>query len=256
MKPDLQRIEETLSRLQIRHPEAAQPGSDHASTESDSLEVLPTSKLLTVPTASCDIPPGVGPEPLPPALHPDHPTKSPALPPFTPPEPHNPRQATHPGLALGILKEIETSISSWHRELKQLQIQIEEVYMEGPIVDGWLESHPADPSSPPPSLLRHAEIDRLLNYVEMISNQSPNALGELPRADYRLCGLDADGQLWTRPCPADQVAQVSLAIARFQKLRQLLKRKQYLESRLSQLSESLVTVHSQLQDPTSAHRWS
>jgi hypothetical protein len=37
-----------------------------------------------------------------------------------------------------------------------------------------------------------------------------------------------------------------MAIARYQRLRLLLSRKQYLETRLSQLAETLVTVHGQL----------
>ncbi len=38
-----------------------------------------------------------------------------------------------------------------------------------------------------------------------------------------------------------------MAIARYQKLRQLLGRKQHLETRLSQLAETLVILHSHIQ---------
>jgi hypothetical protein len=71
---------------------------------------------------------------------------------------------------------------------------------------------------------------------------------ESPRVGYRLCGLGADGQLWSRPCPLEQVPQLSLAIARHQKLRQLLAQKQHLENRLNQLSQTLVELHGQLQE--------
>jgi hypothetical protein len=86
-----------------------------------------------------------------------------------------------------------------------------------------------------------------MDYVQEVLNQ-PDAkvTCESPRTGYRLCGLDAAGQTWSRPCPPDQVASVSLAIARYQKLRQLLTRKQDLETRLSQLAETLIVMHSHL----------
>ncbi|MBC6419123.1 MAG: hypothetical protein GDA44_10230, partial [Prochloron sp. SP5CPC1] len=61
---------------------------------------------------------------------------------------------------------------------------------------------------------------------------------------YRLCGIDSDGNLWYRPCPSEQVAEVGMAIARSQKLKQLLKRQQDLDSRRSRLTESLVLASS------------
>ena len=65
--------------------------------------------------------------------------------------------------------------------------------------------------------------------------------------DYKLCGVDAVGQVWSRPCPVEQVPSVSIAIARHQRLRQLLGRKQSIENRLSQLAETLVMLHSYIQ---------
>ncbi|HEY9653359.1 MAG TPA: hypothetical protein V6C95_22050, partial [Coleofasciculaceae cyanobacterium] len=85
------------------------------------------------------------------------------------------------------------------------------------------------------------------DYVqELLNSSEPDVTCETPRTGYRLCGLDGAGQFWSRPCPADQVPSVSLAIARHQKLRQLLSRKQDLETRLSQLAETLVVMHSHL----------
>lgn len=54
--------------------------------------------------------------------------------------------------------------------------------------------------------------------------------------------------MWTRPCPSEQVAGISMAIARYQKLRQLLGRKQYLELRLNQLAETLVMLHGHIKE--------
>ncbi|MCU0570517.1 MAG: hypothetical protein MUF49_28580 [Oculatellaceae cyanobacterium Prado106] len=194
--------------------------------------------------------------------------KVPSLPKTKPAAISRHRHAVNPNLAVNLLKEIEAKVVSWQLELEQIILQIQAVYLEGPIVDGWLESQSAD-SQPPsaeatkPSVsvatLRHAEIDHLMNYVEEICNtsQTPSpsftvssatpTSEESPRADYRLCGLDADGQLWQRPCPMQQVPYVSLAIARYQKLRTLLGKKQALETRLNQLIQSLTVLSSQIQ---------
>jgi hypothetical protein len=86
-----------------------------------------------------------------------------------------------------------------------------------------------------------------MDYVEEICAQQAKISSQSSSTGYRLCGLDASGTVWTRPCPPDQVASVSMAIARYQKLRQLLGRKQYLETRLSQLAETLVVLHGHLQ---------
>lgn len=159
------------------------------------------------------------------------------------------RHATDPALALGILREIEGTLLSWQRELQRLQLEIQELHMEGPIIDGWLESRPTQPATSPPEaeFIRHAEIDALMGYVNTICDTAPESMiQDMPRAGYRLCGLDADGKVWFRDCPPERVPQVSLAIARCQKVRQLVTRKNDLESRLSKLAEHLVSVHSEL----------
>ncbi len=157
------------------------------------------------------------------------------------------RHATDPALALGILREIEGTLLSWQRELQRLQLEIQELHMEGPIIDGWLESQPTTPPPPEAEFIRHAEIDALMGYVNTICDTAPEGMiQDAPRAGYRLCGLDADGKVWFRDCPPERVPQVSLAIARCQKVRQLVTRKNDLESRLSKLAEHLVSVHSEL----------
>ncbi len=178
------------------------------------------------------------------------------------------RHATNPNLAMSLLKDIETTIVAWQLELEQITLQIQAVYADGPIVEGWLESqashvqHQPSASSADMATLRHGEVDRLMDYVEAIctSNQvaqsqaqpasqtpSDQASEEPSGTAYRLCGLDADGRLWSRSCPIQQVPYVSLAIARYQKLRILLSQKQTLENRLNQLIQSLTVLSGQIQ---------
>lgn len=178
----------------------------------------------------------------------------PALPRTKPPSFSSHRHAVNPNLAIGLLKEVETVVVGWQLALEQTVLEIQALYMEGPIVDGWLESHPSgSPQVMQPigaATLRHAEIDRLMDYVEEICRtpHAPDA-SEASRTGYRLCGLDADGQLWSRPCPSQQVPYVSLAISRYQKLRILFAKKQSLENRLNQLIQNLTLLHGQMQDP-------
>lgn len=178
----------------------------------------------------------------------------PALPRSKPPSFSSHRHAVNPNLAMGLLKEVETVVMGWQLTLEQTVLEIQALYMEGPIVDGWLESHPSgSPQVMQPigaATLRHAEIDRLMDYVEEICRSPhPSDGSEASRTGYRLCGLDADGQLWSRPCPSQQVPYVSLAIARYQKLRLLFAKKQSLENRLNQLIQNLTLLHGQMQEP-------
>jgi hypothetical protein len=177
----------------------------------------------------------------------DNDGKSPALPKFKTPSFTSHRNAANPALALNLLQEIQESVSLWQKELQKIVKQIQDIYIEGPIVNGWLESQPQESEPGGTATLRHAEVDRLMDYVEEICAAQENVSFQSPRTGYRLCGLDSSGQVWSRPCPPDQVATVSMAIARYQKLRQLLGRKQYLETRLSQLAETLVVLHSHIQ---------
>ncbi|MCP6761260.1 MAG: hypothetical protein NHB32_21565 [Fischerella sp. CENA71] len=172
--------------------------------------------------------------------------KTPSLPKFKTPSFTNHRNAANPALAMNLLQEIQEIVGAWQTELHKIVRQIQDVYLEGPIVNGWLESH-TDNEPKGSATLRHAEINRLMDYVEEICAQQAKISSQSSSAGYRLCGLDASGTVWTRPCPPDQVASVSMAIARYQKLRQLLGRKQYLETRLAQLAETLVVLHGHIQ---------
>ncbi len=170
--------------------------------------------------------------------------KTPNLPKFKHPSFSSHRHGANPALATNILQDIGQHITGWQTELQTIIEQIQKIYLEGPIINGWLESHVKEPEPGGTATLRHGEVDRLMEYVEEICRNPDQS----PRTGYNLCGLDAAGKVWSRPCPADELPIVSVAIARYQKLRQLLGRKQYLETRLSQLAQSLIVLHSSLPD--------
>lgn len=172
--------------------------------------------------------------------------KVPSLPKLKTPSFTSHRNGANPALAMNLLQDIQESVSAWQRELQKIILQIQDIYLEGPIVNGWLESHDREAEAGGTATLRHAEVDRLMDYVEEICDQSKVSC-QSPRAGYHLCGLDASGKVWSRLCPPDQVASVSMAIARYQKLRHLLGRKQYLETRLTQLAETLIILHGHIQ---------
>ncbi|MBD2254342.1 hypothetical protein [Nostoc parmelioides] len=173
--------------------------------------------------------------------------KTPSLPKFKTPTFSSHRHGANPALAMNMLQEIQEIVAGWQQELQNILQQIQDIYLEGPIVNGWLESNPSEAEAGGTATLRHAEVDQLMNYVEEICANDGKVPHQTPRTGYHLCGLDNSGRVWSRPCPADQLASVSMAIARYQKLRQFLGRKQYLETRLSQLAETLVVLHSHIQ---------
>jgi len=238
MKPDLKRIETTLHQLAEHSP--------IDENDSNSLWEDQTATLEDSPSTQASRPPSFSMTVLPFPAQKQH-GKTPVLPKFKTPNISNHRHGANPALAMNLLQEIETIVAGWQQELQVVLRQVQDVYLEGPIVDGWLESHTREQEEGVMPL-RHAEKDRLMDYVQEMSQPDAKVTCESPRTGYRLCGLDADGQLWSRPCPPDQVPSVSVAIARYQKLRQLLTRKQYLETRLNQLAETLVVLHSHLSE--------
>jgi len=126
----------------------------------------------------------------------------------------NPHRHSHnPLFPLSLLQDIAAIVEDWQAQLENLHQQVQALYLDGPIVDGWLEAE--------------ATLDGVIQ-------------------GYRLCGLDDQGQMWARPCPPDQLPGVSTAIARYQHLRQLLAQKQALEVRFQQLGETLAMVRGNL----------
>jgi hypothetical protein len=166
------------------------------------------------------------------------------------------RHDANPALALKVLQDIQMAVEGWHGELKQTVQQIQALYMEGPIVDGWLETIESSPAPSPSvqtdaALLRHGDPQALSTYVERLCEALEDNPGATePSAtepqtatagtpSYRLCSLNPDGQLQSMPCPPEQVSTLSLAIARHQKLRQLLDQKRFLEAKLKRAVEVL-----------------
>jgi len=272
MKPQLQRIETALQHLVGKRPPPP-PSTDESRGLPPRLGVrsnpAPPPRPITPPPAATGLPsmrsrsaPNNAPPPHWAKANPP-PRPAPSSPSFDlrpqspqhqtpPPPPANPQasQITHvpagplnqnhrqvnPALATNLLREIEAVIVGWQRELKQILMQIQNLYLEGPMVDGWLECQDPDPTKTLPPNAR-AQIE---------ANYGNNVSYEFPRPGYRLCGRDREGRIWSKACPPQQVASVSMAIARYQKLRQLLKKKHNLEQRLSQIAETLVLVHSRL----------
>jgi hypothetical protein len=173
--------------------------------------------------------------------------KTPSLPKFKTPSFSNHRHGANPAFAMNLLQDIQETVGGWQTELQVILQQIQDIYLEGPVINGWLESNPQESELGGTATLRHAEVERLMDYVEEICGPSDKVSDHSSCTDYRLCGIDAAGKVWSRQCPVEQVPNVSMAIARYQKLRQLFGRKQYLETRLSQLAETLVALHSHIQ---------
>lgn len=139
--------------------------------------------------------------------------KEPSLPKVKTPGFTQHRHSSNPCFAMSLLQDIATVVNQWQLELEEVHNQIQAIYMEGPIVDGWLEA-------------------------------DTGADGSVQ--GYRLCGLNQNGQLWSRPCPPDQLPGLSVAIARYQTLRQTMAQKHRLEVRLKQLGETLAVLRSRL----------
>jgi hypothetical protein len=153
------------------------------------------------------------------------------------------RQNIDPARAADILQEIGEIVTRWQQQLKEVLQEIQALYEEGPLIDGWLESH-AQSATPNFAAPSKAKLDGLMNYVEALKDDRVSY--QTPRTGYRLCGIDESGQVWSQDCPSDQVADVSLAIARYQKLQQLLVCKQNLETRLEGITETLMMMRSSL----------
>ena len=160
------------------------------------------------------------------------------------------RNAPNPALAASLLQDMLTIATTWQQELATIVQTIQTTYLEGAILDGWLESL-GTPSQQDDKTqaFRHADISQLVSFVEKLQTGKiqPQDIHAVP-SNYRLCGINPDGQLWSYPCPPDQVPAVSMAIARHHKLRQLRIRQADLETRLTHFSEDLVRLHSQLKD--------
>ncbi|MEL6139684.1 MAG: hypothetical protein AAFR42_20040 [Cyanobacteria bacterium J06628_6] len=163
------------------------------------------------------------------------------------------RHEVNPAIAFNLLNDLQSAITRLQHQLRQVVGKIKALYAEGPVVNGWLESSTdtadtasSDPSAPtdPSALFRHGDVEDLIAYVQAIEPQetpltvpTTSQPDESPR--YRLCQLDATGQVRSQLCPPEQVPTVSMAIVRYQKLSKLVSQKQTLEAKLRQVVDTL-----------------
>lgn len=160
------------------------------------------------------------------------------------------RHDANPALAIKVLQDIQHAVEGWHQELRQVVVDIQALYLEGPIVDGWLEA--VEPPPPAASaldtaILRHADPVDLSGYIDQICQAADQGTAAtVGSTQYRLCTLDADGRRQCLPCPPQQLSTISLAVARNQKLRQFLNHKNYLEARLKRAVDALSVVRDDL----------
>lgn len=167
------------------------------------------------------------------------------------------RHEVNPAIALNLIKDIQTLTLSWQEQLRQVVQSIHLLHTQGPMINGWLESSLEAPGSgasgctPESALFRHGDTQALMRYVESLTHgDSGDQLQVKPSsqaAQYRLCFLDDHGQVCSQICPPEQMATVSTAIARYQKYRQLMGQKQYLEAKLQQTVDELTSVRAKLQ---------
>jgi hypothetical protein len=152
------------------------------------------------------------------------------------------RNDANAALALDLLRDVQEAIVGWHQALRDTLLDIQQLYMAGPIIDGWLESVNRQATQADleehAAVLRHGDPQQVADYIEKISQQS-QADETLGGTQYRLCSLDADGQMQCQLCPPEELGVISQAIARNQKLRQLVSQKHYLEAKLKRAAEAL-----------------
>jgi hypothetical protein len=228
MKANLQRIEKTLNYLSQNSFTQEQQHSawDSMPSQDQQRQKSPVNRSSSVSMTVTPMPKR-------------HHSQTPALPKVTAPSVTQHRPQANPAMAMTVLKDIEHMVISWQQQLQQTLKTIQEVYSEGPIVNGWIESVTQNQNISD----KDREQTPMMDYVTEIVSQPD---GNFTVADYRLCGLDAEGKLWSRPCPPQQIAKVSMAIGRYHKLCKLLNQKQDLEKRLTQLTETLMVLQDHL----------
>ena len=212
MKADLNKILAALQQLE-QNPNVSKSRPLATSNLDSSVGITSETSKASQPDASAPIPP----------LQPN--SQAPALPIFNSTSAEN-APAQEPSLVV-------TTPPISTQDLQQVIQQIESLYREGPIVDGWLESYACEST---PSNDNTVDMATPLEYVKAAGSlKQDQVICEAPRSCYRLNGVNPTGQQWSYPCPIEQLPSVSLAIARYEKLLQLLDRKHDLEARLKSL---------------------
>ncbi|WP_009631761.1 hypothetical protein [Synechocystis sp. PCC 7509] len=209
MKADLNKIKAALQQLEQNPNISKSPTLTTSNQDTTASPLEPT----------CEAAPDIS-KPIPP-LQPNR--KAPTLPTFN---------SSSEEKAVEKVPSLEISLPpTLMQELQQVVQQIENLYREGPIVDGWLESYPCD-STPSNDEYPINDAATSLEYVKAAGSlEKDKVICEAPRSCYRLNGV-SKGQQWSYPCPIEQLPSVSVAIARYEKLLQLIGRKQALETHL------------------------
>lgn len=127
------------------------------------------------------------------------------------------RHGANPHFVLDVLQGLQGHALQWVGQLQDVQREIQNIYLEGPLVNGWLESATTG---------QREETGTVLTPAEM-------------KGGYCLCGLDEFGKLWSKACPVEELPAVSVAIARYHRLKKLLTKKQGIEDKLKGLTKSL-----------------
>lgn len=130
------------------------------------------------------------------------------------------RHQSNPHYALDVLDKLRDYSLQLVAQLQETQRKIQDVYLEGPMLDGWLQSATTG---------QKEATDKVLTPAAMAGG-------------YCLCGLDEFGKLWSKPCPVEEIPAVSLAIARYHRLKKLLVKKQEIEGKLNGLVETLEAI--------------
>jgi hypothetical protein len=200
MKEALKRIQETLDRLETLKQSTAKPPTTDRSISFQILPVAPKAELPPPPAPKNDR-----------LQLPQFPVGSVEMSPVG--------ETT---VERSPIEQLLIEQSRSAQSLEQVVRQIQALYHEGPIVDGWIDAAPTAP-----------ELD---DEVEEIVFERPDLSCEsdasLSLTNYHVCGVDESGQQWSYPCPVDQLLELSVAIARYHKLQELLAQKRQLEERL------------------------
>lgn len=152
-------------------------------------------------------------------------------------EPILPNFGTDGGGESNLLSAEQTDITVLEAQLQQLLCQIQELYLAGPLVDGWLEANSLTPE-PSNAMVCYDSVEDLSDCMLDVRKFAQGKVScESQGSSYRLCGIDKFGHQWFHPCPMEQLPSVTIAIARYQQLRQLLHHKQEVEARLYKLRE-------------------
>lgn len=126
------------------------------------------------------------------------------------------------------------AVATCEAQLRRIVAQIEDLYLSGPIVDGWLESRLQVPE-PAVTTSSQDTGKQPVGQEEVNTPASEPVLPELPHTSYYLCGVDAAGKEWSYSCPGEQLPSIIMAIARHRKLQQLLERMYGWETHLKQV---------------------